>query len=623
MALPLLLFLLRTPILRFAYNRAVNKALNTYHVSVTSTAVAFSGFDAITVKGLVVQPLNTDTLLRVKNVKLNLSVLDLLTGTLGFDEIVLDSMLVTMYHEPQRNNISFLTTESKPATQSSTTVSYRKRAGGIKSKLLRLFNTAFHATDVNIQYKDSLSEERILIPKAEYDLHDFTATFINKLNNDSLQLSGRVLEKNKAYKFEVSHADGEIPYLPFLHDEKGLRCKFGNLTGLLQFEEGSKELVVKANVTAGNFCIGHWRLATEDVVLRNGIFNGKLKIGEESIELDSTSLAAVNGIKLSLFGAYSLKPMPVFQLAAHMPETVSDTFFNSLPQGMFNTLHGISCTGTLKYDLSFVLPTEQPDSLQFSSLLKRKDFTILHFGAENYTRINGPFVYEAFDKDRFVRNIEVSPANLAFTPLQNISPYLVKAVLQSEDPSFMQHNGFLEEAFRESIVKNYKEKRFARGGSTITMQLVKNVFLSRNKTVSRKAEEALIVYLIENLNLVSKERTLEVYLNVIEWGPNVYGIGEAARFYFNKPPSQLTLNESIFLAGIIPMPKYFKYQFDKDGHLRSYLNGYFRILSTRMVVRGAISPADTIGLMPDVELTGPARKMVVPDEEPETTIEEG
>jgi membrane peptidoglycan carboxypeptidase len=91
-----------------------------------------------------------------------------------------------------------------------------------------------------------------------------------------------------------------------------------------------------------------------------------------------------------------------------------------------------------------------------------------------------------------------------------MSPYLPQAVLQAEDPFFMHHRGFLQESFRESIAKNYKEHRFARGGSTISMQLVKNVYLSRDKTISRKAEEALIVYLIENLGLVPKERMLEV-----------------------------------------------------------------------------------------------------------------
>jgi membrane peptidoglycan carboxypeptidase len=144
------------------------------------------------------------------------------------------------------------------------------------------------------------------------------------------------------------------------------------------------------------------------------------------------------------------------------------------------------------------------------------------------------------------------------------------------------------------------------------MQLVKNVFLSRDKTISRKAEEALIVYLIENLHLVSKERMLEVYLNVIEWGPNIYGVGEASRFYFNKTPSALSLQESIFLAGIIPRPKAFKYQFDQEGNLKPYLAGYFRILTGRMAFKGWINPQDTTGLQPNVKLTGPALRMVVP-----------
>jgi membrane peptidoglycan carboxypeptidase len=244
--------------------------------------------------------------------------------------------------------------------------------------------------------------------------------------------------------------------------------------------------------------------------------------------------------------------------------------------------------------------------------MKQKNLHVKHFGADNYTRINGPFAYEAYDKDRFVRRLTIGPDNPYFNPLSQMSPYLPQAVLQAEDPGFMQHRGFYLDAFRESIAKNFKERRFARGGSTISMQLVKNVFLSRDKTVSRKAEEALIVYLIENLGLVSKERMLEVYLNVIEWGPNVYGIGEASRFYFNKKPSELTLQESLFLSSIIPRPKSFQYQFDKEGQLRASMGDYFKILTTRMVWRGVLNPSDTIGLQPKVTLKGSALHVVMP-----------
>lgn len=128
------------------------------------------------------------------------------------------------------------------------------------------------------------------------------------------------------------------------------------------------------------------------------------------------------------------------------------------------------------------------------------------------------------------------------------------AVLTSEDPSFFYHRGFIPDAFKESMIENIKAKRFVRGGSTISMQLVKNVFLSREKTISRKLQEMLIVWLIENKGLVSKERMFEIYLNAIEWGHGIYGIKEASQFYFSKLPSQLNLAESIFLASIIPDP---------------------------------------------------------------------
>jgi membrane peptidoglycan carboxypeptidase len=85
-----------------------------------------------------------------------------------------------------------------------------------------------------------------------------------------------------------------------------------------------------------------------------------------------------------------------------------------------------------------------------------------------------------------------------------------------------------------NLLSKHKTKKFSRGASTISMQLIKNVFLTREKTVSRKLEEILLVYILENNRIVSKERMLEVYFNIIEWGPNVYGIGEASRFYFRK-----------------------------------------------------------------------------------------
>lgn len=168
------------------------------------------------------------------------------------------------------------------------------------------------------------------------------------------------------------------------------------------------------------------------------------------------------------------------------------------------------------------------------------------------------FIYTAYENGQPVYTFPVGPSWENFTPLDSISPLLQMSVMQSEDGAFFYHRGFLPDAMREALIHDLEVRKFARGGSTISMQLVKNVFLNRNKNIARKLEEALIVWLIETEHLTPKARMYEVYLNIAEWGPMVYGIHEAASFYFNKRPSQLSLEESIFLASIVPKPKHFK-----------------------------------------------------------------
>jgi membrane peptidoglycan carboxypeptidase len=162
------------------------------------------------------------------------------------------------------------------------------------------------------------------------------------------------------------------------------------------------------------------------------------------------------------------------------------------------------------------------------------------------------FVYRAIIKEVLQRPVFRAIKSKLY-PIDQISPYLRKCVLTTEDPSFFSHHGFINEAFRQSIVKNIKLKKFSRGASTISMQLIKNVFLTRENSIS-KIRGNFVIYILENNRIVSKERMLEVYFNIIEWGPNVYGIGEASRFYFQKSPSELTFNECLFWLNH-PKPK--------------------------------------------------------------------
>ena len=285
--------------------------------------------------------------------------------------------------------------------------------------------------------------------------------------------------------------------------------------------------------------------------------------------------------------------------------------FESMPEGLFSSLRDMKTTGKMTYHLDFYLNLSKPDSIKLSSDLESKDFKILRYGAANLSALNDTFVYTAYEHDAASAKIFIGSENPDFVGLDDISPFLKYSVLSSEDGDFFYHHGFNEEAFKNSISANIKERRFARGGSTITMQLVKNVFLTKNKTISRKLEEMLMVWMIENLHLVSKERMFEIYLNIIEWGPGIYGIKQASKFYFKKKPSQLTLGESIFLASIIPSPKYFQYAFKEPGILTDYYSWFYSRLPDVMVRRNQILPDDTIGLKPEVQLKGAAKKYLL------------
>ena len=138
---------------------------------------------------------------------------------------------------------------------------------------------------------------------------------------------------------------------------------------------------------------------------------------------------------------------------------------------------------------------------------------------------------------------------------ERISGHLKRAIIAAEDAKFVDHEGFDWEGMQKAMEKNQKKGRFVAGGSTISQQLAKNLFLTPTKSYFRKAEEAIITLMLENL--WSKRRIFEVYLNVIEWGNGVFGAEAAARYYYNTTAAQLGPEQAAKLAGMVPNPRYY------------------------------------------------------------------
>lgn len=170
-----------------------------------------------------------------------------------------------------------------------------------------------------------------------------------------------------------------------------------------------------------------------------------------------------------------------------------------------------------------------------------------------------------------------------WVPLSNISPYLIKAVLIAEDDKFWRHEGFDYEAIRKAIERDLKAKRLKFGGSTLSQQLARNLYLSPEKSLLRKMSEALITWRMEKV--LSKRRILELYLNVVEWGEGIFGIEAASRHYYGKPSSQLTPVEATRLAAILPSPKRYNPLGDQS-YVTTRANDIYNI----MIQRGIIAP---------------------------------
>jgi monofunctional glycosyltransferase len=150
-----------------------------------------------------------------------------------------------------------------------------------------------------------------------------------------------------------------------------------------------------------------------------------------------------------------------------------------------------------------------------------------------------------------------------WVPYDKISRQLKRALIASEDATFVDHEGFDWDGIQHAIEKNRARGKTVAGGSTITQQLAKNLFLSPEKTYLRKAQEAIITLMLENM--LDKERILELYLNVIEWGNGIFGAEAAARRYYNVSAAQLSAEQAAKLAAMAPNPRFYERNLNAPG----------------------------------------------------------
>ncbi len=261
---------------------------------------------------------------------------------------------------------------------------------------------------------------------------------------------------------------------------------------------------------------------------------------------------------------------------------------NSLPKGLFPLLSEVALSGTFAFSAQVDADSDAPSKTLVSWVLNNECHVDSITSELNPDRFAQPFTLQVVGSRKEALFLETGPGAASWTPADQIAPAVIAAVLVSEDGNFYGHHGFDFRALQMAVKDNLNAGKFLRGGSTVSMQLAKNLYLKREKTLTRKLQEAFFTVLLEQE--LSKEQIMTLYLNVIEYGPDIYGLRQAAQYYFATEPSKLSLAQAFFLVSILPNPK--EPHFTADGLLKPRWNAYLNTLLRIAHERKRISDAE-------------------------------
>lgn len=372
----------------------------------------------------------------------------------------------------------------------------------------------------------------------------------------------------------------ELSFEVSLLNATSVSLNFSITNGFLQIPHISSEKVIFSEI--------RWHIDTT-------IENSKFLIKE-------TSFFTYNKLKLH-FSVVNVFPENILKVRTFSDRFTMDEFFMNFRSFRYKPLYSLKFDGQVSsIEFTLAINLNQPWRHIVKLKIQENLKLVCHKG---WLSLKSNFLHKIMDNGNFVRHMEVSEENKNFICFSNICPTLIQTILYTEDPDFFEHNGVHEKFLGLAIVQNLNEKKFARGASTISMQLVRNLFLNHEKTVLRKFEEVLITLLIENVFKLPKKRILELYLNIIEFGPNIYGVKEACEYYFQKQPSHLTTRECLILSYIIPRPKFFMEAFiNSTEQLKKNLKHHIEVFSEKLLKSGYIDEKQAREMLDPISIRG-------------------
>ncbi|MBK8805491.1 MAG: transglycosylase domain-containing protein [Bacteroidales bacterium] len=598
----IILFFLALPwIVKHELNKKIEQFNANSGYLLKTDDLQLSGYSQVTARGIVVENNDSIEIVHVSNLSVSLSLFSYLLGGDVIDDMRISGAKI--------NIDDILNKFKKTKSQSADTTKEERNSEKTLKRLLKFLPANFYADSIDLSYTRNKIKYGLFVDSLFKETDDIKAQFsmYSDTNRVSAIIEGNYGDDEIGMVLKpLNNKILEIPYSSF-YNNSYLAVDSVIFSGTFK---SSSNIRFIQNIAVYNMNVSNEKLSTKEFTLPYIAGKIDFSFSNTQIEIHKDSYIQVDEFKLFPILIYEYKKPQKINFSFTTGTCVAQSIVKSLPPDIFTNIAGLELDGAVSISLNTSIDFAHLDDLVFDIKVETDKLKIKKFGQSNLAMMSGDFIHRIYENDVFTKQIHVSALNPRFVKLDSISKYLKSSILVAEDGLFYSHKGFIGDAFRYALIQNLKAGRFARGGSTISQQLIKNVFLSRNKTIFRKLEEAIIVWLIEENRLTSKQRMFEVYLNIIEWAPGIYGVKDAAEFYFSKLPSQLTLSESIYMTSLVPKPKKFKYTFNNNGLLRKHYKGYYDLIVKNLVQQKWISSEDTLNLKPIKILSGKAWQFI-------------
>jgi hypothetical protein len=475
----------------------------------------------------------------------------------------------------------------------------RLRARGIKIKIGKDFSIKIHQLNALIYNKsiefidiENTDSKNILIKEASLISHSSAEATNKDIEQNSSQKITSLIQNLHEYVFQITAGEFYLPGKQILAEKiildshwpkPKLSTKHGSMKDedlVIRWSDLNTELDFKDQESSGeaktnNLSIRYPRLSQSEVKIESAKISGSLLPNKTNVKISVGNAQIDINIEKSDSGR---------KLEINVPLIECQELIESIPESLIPKISKIKASGMFKAGLDISFVREKPIVvLRLQNHCKIDPISIPY--ELDVKNLKKPFKHMIYGPQGQISFGETGPGTKDWVPFDRMSPFLESAARTTEDPGFRESNGFSTIALENSIRDDIMTGKFFRGASTVSMQLAKNLWLNREKTLSRKIQEAILTtYLEQNL---TKDEILEYYFNIVEFGPNLYGIGPATKHYFSIDPSSLRLSQALYLVSLLPNPKY--QNADAKGHVTDKYMKYLHSLMALMKERKTIN----------------------------------